>query len=312
MNALIAGASGFIGRNFLLKTPSNWKIDAIYNNSVDFPEFCTQSGLDHVTSIQCDLSNSAQVSNKFQKENKYDFTLFVLGNSNIGLSASDPMFDIQSNIHTLVNLIKNTSTKKFIFMSSGTVYLGHQDLVNDQTITEPLVPYGINKLASELFIKFFQAKTDHIDSYVNLRFFGAYGPMELDRKIYTNLIKTFAFENKNEFTVMGGGLNLIDAMYIDDTIEGLFKVIKSQTINVTVDFCKGEPLSINQLILDIAKYLGKNDINLIHQGESSEYITFRASPDRMKKYFDFEANISLNDGINRFADYLKNSHVKTT
>ena len=54
-----------------------------------------------------------------------------------------------------------------------------------------------------------------------VRFFGAYGPYEASHKIYTRLVRAFALESRNTYTIYGDGANLIDAMYVDDAIDAV-------------------------------------------------------------------------------------------
>jgi len=307
MNVLVAGASGFIGRNFLLRSPRDWNITGIYHQSPSFTDFLQKVELANVTAVQCDLRDSDR-TRQCLCDQSFDVCLFVLGNSDIGLSLREPLTDLNSNLLTLINLCSNIKVKKFIFMSSGTVYLGQTGAVNISTPTNPSVPYGISKLMSENYIKIFQSQTEHIEEYVILRFFGAYGPLELPRKIYTSLIRTFALDDKNEYSISGDGENLIDAMYIDDTIDGILKIIESTHKNVVVDFCKGDPISIFNLVKQTASILGKEKVDIKRQGQTSEPITFIACPKRMNEIFDFRAQIPLSEGITKFADYLKKSN----
>ena len=124
-----------------------------------------------------------------------------------------------------------------IFFSSGAVYDGLTGLVSPESKLNPKLPYAISKLASEQYIQFF-AKKGQIENYIILRFFGAFGPYEPERKIYTKLVRAFALEGKDEFVVRGDGKNLIDAMYVDDTIDGILKVMASSEKNKIVDFCR--------------------------------------------------------------------------
>ena len=305
MKLLIAGASGFIGKNVLLRAPTNWRITGIYNTSLTFPDFLREHGLAHIMPLRCDLRDRAAVERLFaEQESIFDACLFVMGNSDIGLSARQPSADLAANVTTLLNLAQNIQMGKFVFMSSGTVYLGHQGLVSPETPANPLVPYGITKLASELYIRFLQAKTDYIGEYVILRFFGAYGPMEPRRKIYTNLIKRFVIEKKSDYALRGDGKNYIDAMYIDDAVNGLLRVLTSDKGNLTLDFCRGTPQTINELVREVADILGVEQLHLSHTGESSEYTTFFASPQGMAALFGFQAATSLQEGILKFKDYL--------
>jgi len=302
---LVAGGSGFLGRHLLLNAPEDWRITAMYNSSRRFPAFVKAHGLANVTPAKCDLRKRADVERVAKKHGRtFDLCFFLMGNSDIGLSLREPQTDLAANIHTLLNLIETVKIGKLVFMSSGTVYLGQSGPVGPGTETTPAVPYGITKLASELYIRTYAEKTDRIGEYVILRFFGAYGPMEPERKIYTNLIKSIAIEGANKYTLRGDGKNYIDAMYVDDAAEGLIQVALSDKANVTVDFCRGTPQTINELVMDVARILGADDFTLRHEGGSAEYITFYASPQKMQRLFGFAPRISLKDGILEFKKHL--------
>jgi len=125
--------------------------------------------------------------------------------------------------------------------------------------------------------------------YVILRFFGAYGPYEPARKIFTRLIDNFYFGKKNSFTIRGNGENLIDAMYINDAVEGIIKVVLSDERNLR----------------ETAAILGKEAPEIVYEGETDEYIEFWASPEEMERRFQFKPKISLAEGIKRFLEFKK-------
>ena len=168
----------------------------------------------------------------------------------------------------------------------------------------PTIPYAISKYASELYIKFHQNTLRTFKEYVILRFFGAYGPYEPTRKISTKLMELVENPDKGVFTVFGAGENYIDFMYIEETIRGLLAVITSSKANETVDFCSGNPLTINQLVRKAGDILNRK-IRVEHIGNSPEYITFYASPKRMLQIFGFRPSILLKDGLRKFADWLE-------
>ncbi len=308
MRLLLAGASGFIGKNLILKAPSEWEITGIYFKSTNFLDFLASGGIKNVQPLQCDLTSEEEVAIKFEKvKTEFDAAIFLVGNSDIGLSVRDPIFDLRANLISLINLLNNIKASRFIFMSSGTVYLGRSGQVSPQTAVSVDLPYGITKLSSELYIKYFCNRRKNIGEYAILRFFGTYGPMEPSRKIYTNLIKELYFNNKEEYLLRGDGKNLIDAMYITDATQGLFKVLTSERKgSITLDFCRGEPITVNELVERVAKILGRK-VKIKHTNETSEYITFYSSPDKMAHKFGFRPRITLKEGILNFLDYMKTS-----
>lgn len=306
MRLLVVGASGFIGKNLILRAPRNWEITGIYFKSADFIDFLASESIKNVQPLQCDLTSEEEVALKFEKvKTEFDAAIFLAGNSDIGLSVKDPIFDLRANLMSLINLLNHIKAAKFIFMSSGTVYLGRSGQVSPQLEVSIDLPYGITKLSSELYIKYFCNRRKNIGEYVILRFFGTYGPMEPSRKIYTNLIKELYFNNKEEYLIRGDGRNLIDAMYITDAVQGLFKILTSKRKgNITLDFCRGEPITVNELIERVAKILNRR-VEIKHTGETSEYISFYASLNDMENEFEFRPRITLQEGILNFLDYMK-------
>src|SRR5262249_30081950 len=145
------------------------------------------------------------------------------------------------------------------------------------TPLSPVLPYAISKLAAERYVRFFAENRGAIGRYVILRFFGAYGPNEPERKIYTRLARAFGIQQDRRFTVRGDGNNLIDAMFVTDATAALFKAINSGATNVTLDLCTGAPMSINELVHTAASIFGLNGAEILHNGSVPEYIAFRAS-----------------------------------
>ena len=310
MNVIVTGASGFIGKNIVLKSPKTWDVVALYNQSLDFPQFIQRQKLKHVTAQPCDLTREKDIERLAKKNSAYfDLCIYLSANGNPAFSALDPLIDLKKNTLALVNFLNQIRIERFVFFSSGAVYDGLKGKVSPEMKINPKLPYAISKCASEQYVQFFTQK-GRVEEYVILRFFGAFGQYEPERKIYTKLIKTFFLEKKNKFTVRGDGRNLIDAMYIDDTIEGIFKVVASKNKNLTVDFCSGQPITIDELVKKAALVFKRNKINIVHEGEVAEYIAFRASSLAMNRLFGFKPRISLEEGLTRFAEFLKDSKVK--
>ncbi|TAN61266.1 NAD(P)-dependent oxidoreductase [bacterium] len=303
MQILLAGASGFIGKNFIRGAPENWRIAGIYRSNPEFARFA--KGFNNLSVLKCDLSNPLEAKVKLSSLPEYfDTGLFIWGNSDIGLSCREPLSDLKDNLESLINLVSNVKFGRFIFMSSGTVYMGQSGAVDEAKFLAPTAPYGVSKLASELYLRFFAEKTGQIKECVNIRFFGAYGPMEPARKIFTNLVKRFYIEKRNEFTLGGDGKNLIDAMYIEDTVEALKRIILAEKANLTLDLCKGEPMALRELVLRVADILGVKNARIHYEGESNESITFYASPEKAERLFGLRAKVPLDEGIIRLRDYI--------
>lgn len=302
MRLLVTGASGFIGKNLLLKIPEKWEVTATYNKSTDFTRFLNENALDNIQPIRVDLSHKLETKRKIT--GKFDYAIHLAANTNVSLSVQNPEADIRQNVSTLLNTVEATQIENLIYMSSGAVYDGNVGPVSPESRLNPSLPYAISKLACEHYILHLK-KRKLIDNYVILRFFGAYGPYEPPSKIFSRLVKAFCIEGKQEFTITGDGNNFIDAMYVEDATHGITSVIKSETRNVTVDLASGNPKTINELVIKVAEIFQKKEIKLRHEKWPLEYITFYATSNNMETLYGFKPSKPLEVGIGKLTEWLK-------
>ena len=302
MKLLLTGASGFIGRNLLLKIPKEWDVIATYHESRDFVHFVTENALKNIRKVQVDLKSESETRGKLRES--FDCTIHLAANTDMTLSSKNPQKDLLLNVMTLLNTVKATKTKDLIFMSSGAVYDGCKGLVSPNVSLNPSFPYAISKMICEHYMSFFRKK-GLIDRYVILRFFGAYGPYEAPTKFFSKLVKAFYLEKSPEFVVIGDGNNLIDAMYVEDATEGILSVLRSDVRDVTVDFTSGKPLTINELVRKVAKMFGQKNVKVRHKGQPVEYNTFYASDKHMETLYGFKPTTPLEVGIWKLAKWLE-------
>ncbi|HXD74825.1 MAG TPA: NAD-dependent epimerase/dehydratase family protein, partial [Vicinamibacterales bacterium] len=203
MNVLVTGASGFIGRNVLLRAPRGWNITALYH-STGLEAFVREQGLTNVRPVRCDLTSQAAVAEFARDHSLFDACLYLAANGDPAKSAARPAWDLTLNTLGLVTLLEHVRVGHFVYVSSGAVYDGLNGAVSPATPVAPLLPYAISKLASEHYLRAFAGRTKTVGSCVNVRFFGAYGPYEPDRKITTKWMRA-VMGGQREFTLRGNG-----------------------------------------------------------------------------------------------------------
>src|SRR3989338_10320372 len=147
INILVAGASGFIGRNFLELAPRDIEIIGIYNSSKDIESFVKNKNLKNVKLYKCDLTKEDEVKALFQKiGKKFDYCLYLAANVNIPLSKENPKKDVELTIFTLLNFMQSCeSIKRLVYLSTAGVYDGNKGIVTPETKLNPTVPYCISK-----------------------------------------------------------------------------------------------------------------------------------------------------------------------
>jgi UDP-glucose 4-epimerase len=303
MNVVVTGASGFIGHNVLLRAPKDWNIFAVYHSTPGLEAFVSQHGLTNVRLVKCDLMSASDLSAMARTIGKKpDAMLYLAANGDPALSAKRPRWDLELNTVAFVNTLEQCPAEHVVYVSSGAVYDGLHGNVTPATPVSPRLPYAISKLASEQYLKFFCEGRGTVSSYVNVRFFGAYGPYEPARKITTKWLQALN-RGEREFTIRGDGRNLIDFMHVDDAVDGFLALLKAKGEKLTVDFASGTPVSINDIVATMASTLGV-EVSVRHEGTVAEYIEFRSVDTTMRERFGAAPTISFADGLGRLSAFL--------
>ena len=303
MNVLVTGASGFIGHNVLLRAPRSWQVTAVYHSTPGLEAFIQKHALANVRAVRCDLTSPAAVAELARNQASFDACLYLAANGDPAKSAERPAWDLTLNTLGVVTLLEHVRVGHFVYVSSGAVYDGLEGPVSPATTVAPLLPYAISKLASEHYVRAAAARMKTINSYVNVRFFGAYGPYEPERKITTKWLRA-VLDGKREFTLRGDGNNLIDFMYVDDAVDGFLALVSAAGFSGTVDFASGAPISVNAVVKTMARVLGI-EIAVAHQGHTEEYIRFHSIDRTMCERFGVKPSITFEDGIRRLHDHLR-------
>jgi UDP-glucose 4-epimerase len=298
MKLILTGASGFVGRNVLLRAPRDWEILALYHHATDLEAFVSRHRLAHVRPVKCNLTDEAEVrAVAAAGGGRADAALYLAANSDPTPSAARPRWDLESNTVALITFLEHCQVGRVVFASSGAVYDGIIGDVTPSTPLDPHLPYAISKLASEQYVRFFAERRRAIDSFVNVRFFGAYGPHEPERKITTRWLRA-VMAGQRSFTVRGNGLNLIDFMYVDDAVDAFLALATAAGYSGTVDLASHAPVSVNDVVQTMARVLGV-EISVAHQGHTEEFIQFISVDRTMRDRFGFEPKASFEEGVRR-------------
>lgn len=206
--------------------------------------------------------------NIFKKQN-YDYIFYLAGNASVGESVSNPVLDLEKNTVHLLNLleiIKNRKSK-LIFISSAACY---GEMKNHETAysNEPISPYGMSKLFSEKYLKYYNK---HYGLQVLIcRLYSPFGEYNQKQVIYDTILRLLKHPKK--ITIYNPNSQR-DFIYIAEAIRAiLFLCDQNQFTADNFDVGRGENMSI----LEVSKKI--MDILNIHPVIKTETKKFTGDP----------------------------------
>ena len=188
--------------------------------------------------------------------------VFHLVSATLPKSSNDnPVYDVESNIIgtlRLLNLARTHAVKRVIFASSGgTVYgLPHTLPISESHSTEPLVSYGITKLAIEKYLQMYQALYG-ID-YCVLRIANPFGERQRV-SVAQGAVAVFLHRALHGETIhiWGDGSVTRDYIYVKDVTTALVKALTYQGQQRVFNIGSGQGLSLNDILAAMEKLLGR-------------------------------------------------------
>lgn len=301
MNVLVTGGAGFIGSNVVdLLISEGHGVCIIDDLSSGRRGYVNDNAYFYEIDISDDVG-------KIVKDEGIECVIHHAAQIQVRKSIEDPVFDAKVNIQGSLNLLESCrDVKKFIFASTGGAIYGEPEyLPTDESQPEkPLSPYGVSKLAFEKYLHVYD-EIYGLD-YVSLRYGNVYGPRQ-DPHGEAGVVAIFANKMlKGESpTINGDGKQTRDFVYVEDVAKSNLLALKKSGKEKVINIGTGKETSVNEVFETIQKSLG-TDIEPVHgppiKGEVEKSCL---DVQRAKKELGWQAEVSLEEGIDRFLDYLK-------
>jgi len=242
------------------------------------------------------------------KDGRFDYVYHLAAYAAEGLSHFIRRFNYETNLVGSINLI-NESVKNdvssFIFASSIAVYGAAQTPMTEDTIPQPEDPYGVSKYAVELDL----AAANHMFGmpYVIFRPHNVYGERQNIADKYRNVIGIFmnqVLQNK-PMTIFGDGMQTRAFSHVNDVaipiaLAPSLPQAAGKTFNVGAD----QPYTVRELAEEVARAFGVQP-EVVHLEARKEVVHAFASHDAAHRVFGTREAISLRDGIDRMAKWVK-------
>jgi UDP-glucose 4-epimerase len=175
MRAIVTGGAGFIGSHLVdLLIAEGHKVAVIDNLSTGNRKNLNSRARFYEVDIR-----SGDLEWIFRDE-RPEVVFHQAAQSSVKVSTDDPRLDADVNIVGLINLLETCATakvRKVIFASSGATYGNpHYLPMDEEHPQQPESPYGISKLTSEHYLRYYARDRDV--TFTALRYGNVYGPRQ--------------------------------------------------------------------------------------------------------------------------------------
>lgn len=320
---LVTGAAGFIGRalcDYLLMHTSHQVVGI--DNLNDY--YAVQLKHDRLASLQdnprfiFELIDIADANALDALTQKYSFSLVIhlAAQAGVRYSIENPYAYAQSNLLGFTNIlemVRQNNCTHLVYASSSSVYGASNQVpfVETANTDHPVSFYAATKKANEAMA----ASYAHLYglSITGLRFFTVYG--EWGRPDMAPWLFTKAILNKQPIKVFNHGKLQRDFTFIDDIIEGIWRLSKNaERVNAhdhqVYNIGNNQPVELMDFIRCIEEACGIEAIKEFVPMQKGDVFMTYANTDKLNQLTGFRPNTSLAEGIRRFVLWYQNYHQK--
>ncbi|MBO4339109.1 MAG: NAD-dependent epimerase/dehydratase family protein [Clostridia bacterium] len=338
---LVTGSPGFIGANLVLRIlrDNACKTVISLDNMNDYYDVSLKEYRLELINKQAETSKTNHIFikgsiadrdliNSIFNEYKPEIVVNLAAQAGVRYSIDHPDVYIESNIIGFYNILeacRNNPVEHLVYASSSSVYGGNKKVPFsvDDKVDNPVSLYAATKKSNELLAHCY-SKLYNIPS-TGLRFFTVYGPAgrpdmfyysATDKLVKGENIKIFNYGNcKRDFT------------YVDDIVEGVYRVMKGAPIKENGDdglpvppyavynIGGGTPENLLDYIDTLQHALVNSGIlpsdydfeahkELVGMQPGDVPVTF-ADSKALEDDYGFTPKIGIKEGLQKFADWYK-------
>jgi len=305
MKILVTGGAGFVGSHVV-----DVMIEAGHRVSIVDNLWELGGGrMEHVHPqaqfYKVDVRDAA-LAEVFEKE-RPEVVCHLAAQHSVKISGDDPAHDAQVNILGLINLLQcctRFGARKVVFSSSGATYGEVEEMpVDERTPQRPQSPYGITKMASEYYLRFWK-ETRGLD-FTALRYGNIYGPRQ-DPTGEAGVIAIFtrAVLLGEPVRIDWDGEQQRDYVYVRDAARANLLALARGSGEA---FCiaTGKGTSVNALYRGLADIVGR-DVELVHapRRPGDIYLSYFDCR-KAEEQLDWKAQVDLEEGLRLTVDHFK-------
>jgi UDP-glucose 4-epimerase len=225
----------------------------------------------------------------------------------VAIGSRDPQYDAQVNVIGMLNVLEcavKCGAKKVIFASSAATYGDVESVpVDEKTPQRPISPYGITKMVTEHYLRFFKAAHD-LDCTI-LRYGNVYGPRQ-DPNGEAGVIAIFIgkFLARAGVRIDWDGEQTRDYVYVGDVVAANLAALTKGS-GETYVIGAGKETSVNAVHAALTEVTGFDAPITRAPKRAGDARQIFFNPAKAKKELGWTAKVPLLDGMRRTVEFFR-------
>jgi len=294
MNAAVTGGAGFIGSHI---------VDALVAQG------CTATVFDDLSSGKRENLGTGialtvgDVRDKQAVEaavsGSVDCVFHLAAQIDVRRAVQDPGFDAQVNVGGTINVLNacvEAHVRRFVMSSTGGALYGEPKNLpaDEQTLIQPLSPYGVSKCCAEQYIEYFH-RTCGLETVI-LRYANVYGPRQ-DPNGEAGVVGIFARRILlgQSCIVYGDGEQTRDFVFVDDVAHA--NMLAMQEPLGTFNIGTGVETSLNGLLAVFERVVGHPVAREYAPARAGEVQRIALNAEKARHELGWKPSVSLEDGL---------------
>ena len=307
MKILVTGGAGFIGSHLVDRLVHDGHQVRVLDDLSNGSEANLAQSAGRAEFIKGDIRDRAAVD---RAVNGVAAVFHEAALGSVSRSVETPDVSNAVNVNGTLNVLmaaRDAGVRRVVYASSSSAYGDTPTLPKHEEMpTVPSSPYGVTKLAAELYCRVFW-NVYKLETF-SLRYFNVFGPRQNPKSLYAAVVPLFAMrllEGKAP-TVFGDGEQTRDFTYVDNVVEANVLALKAEKgFGQAMNVAGGGRYSVNDLIQRLQKLTGCN--------VAPEYAARRAG-DIRDSYADIEKArgltgyapvVGFDEGLRRTVESLR-------
>ena len=305
---LVTGGAGFIGSHVADRLlAEGCEVHVMDDLSGGVRENVPDGAVFHELDIRSDAAAALFAEHRFAA------LCHLAAQMDVRRSVADPRFDADVNVLGFLNLMeagREAGLEKVAFASTGGAIYGEPDpAVNDggpqpeSHPTRPMSPYGITKLVSEHYLRFY-AQTYGIETAA-LRFGNVYGPRQNPHG-EAGVVAIFAQRllRGEPITINGEGTQTRDYVFVADVVRAFVAALGREGSGV-YNVGTGVETDVNALFRHINRFTGAGAAEQHGPAKPGEQQRSVLDVSHTAAALDWRPEVDVETGLERTVDWFR-------